>query len=116
MENGLVMEYVRRNPSVSRTRLVSRHLLTIEETLRLTVTAKFQVMGVVKGLEYLHSLGVVHGDVTPVGTSFYLAQYGTVLTKVKAKHPRQRQRGCMSHRVHTLDCHTRQHVTWRRRT
>ena len=40
-------------------------------------------MGVAKALEYLHSLGVVHGDVTPVGTSFYIAQDGTVLTKVK---------------------------------
>ena len=40
-------------------------------------------MGVAKGLEYLHSLGVVHGDVTPVGTSFYFARNGTLLTNYK---------------------------------
>ena len=83
MENGLVVEYVRNNPNVNRIRLVSRHLFTFEETSPLIVTAIFQVTGVARGLEYLHSLGVVHGDVTPVGTSFYLAKDGTVLTTVK---------------------------------
>ena len=41
MGNGLVVEYVRRSPSASRIRLVSHYLLTIEETLPLTVTAIF---------------------------------------------------------------------------
>ncbi|KAF9644876.1 kinase-like protein [Thelephora ganbajun] len=44
MENGEVMDYVQKNPNASRTHLV---------------------LGVTKGLDYLHLHGVVHGDVKP---------------------------------------------------
>jgi len=33
-----------------------------------------QVLGVTKGLNYLHSRGVIHGDVKPVGISFDFAR------------------------------------------
>ena len=41
------------------------------------------MLGVAEGLDYLHSRGVVHGDVRPVGTSLELAPRGIVFTMRK---------------------------------
>lgn len=49
----------------------------------MTLQPIFQVLGVANGLEYLHSRGVVHGDVKPVGISSNLARVGVILTDFK---------------------------------
>lgn len=82
VQNGEVMDYLRRNPGANRIDLVSFSAFTTEEP-RHSMSQKFQVLGVTKGLDYLHSHGVVHGDVKPVGISSPLAPAGIVFTKHK---------------------------------
>lgn len=47
------------------------------------MSQNFQVLGINKGLDYLHSHGVVHGDVKPVGISSDFAPAGIVFMKRK---------------------------------
>ena len=42
-----------------------------------------QVLCVTRGLDYLHTRGVIHGDVKPVGISFHPAHVSMSLTKFK---------------------------------
>ena len=46
--------------------------------------SKFQVLCVAQGLNYLHSRGVVHGDVKPVGISLNLVHVCIIFTKLKS--------------------------------
>ena len=80
MQNGEVMDYLRKNPDASRINLVDFLWLCCKETTPLIVTQNFQVLGVTKGLDYLHSRGVIHGDVKPVGIPFNSVPGGMVLT------------------------------------
>ena len=45
--------------------------------------ARLQILGLTKGLDYLHSRGVVHGDLRPVGSLFYTPLLNLVLTREK---------------------------------
>ena len=62
-EEGPVIEYVRRNPDVDRHRLGSSNLSREYHTIFLSSP---QVVDICKGLAYLHSNDVVHGNVKPV--------------------------------------------------
>lgn len=44
---------------------------------------RFQVLGLTEGLDYLHSRGVVHGDLRPVGSLFDIPLPSMVFTKEK---------------------------------
>ena len=65
MQNGEVMDYLRKNPDASRVHLVGFLVFNSEGPCHSTLHKK--VLGVTKGLDYLHSRGVIHGDVKPVG-------------------------------------------------
>lgn len=64
MENGNIMEFIANHPRHNRLHLVSK---TKECRVLVYLTALVQLMGAACGLEYLHSQGIVHGDLKGVG-------------------------------------------------
>lgn len=72
MQNGEIMNYLRKNPGASRVNLVSPLVFTTQELRHPMSRKKVQVLGVTKALDYLHSHEVIHGDVKPVGIPFGL--------------------------------------------
>ena len=68
MENGKVTEYVRANPSVDRPQLVGGICFRNFGFNQIFVffLSLWQVMQISKGLQYLHSLDIAHGDIKGV--------------------------------------------------
>jgi serine/threonine protein kinase len=67
MEEGTLIDFFRRYPSERRTSYVSAKILRMRAS-RLTVG---QLLGTFRGLAFMHSLGVVHGDLKAVPLSFF---------------------------------------------
>ena len=65
MYNGTLLEYVGSNSDVDRLGLVSAPSLCPPHN-----NTRYQVYGVVNGLRYLHSCGVIHGGIHAVRSSF----------------------------------------------
>ena len=66
MPNGNVREYIAKNPEISRLQLV-RELGIRTRLLELT---KPQLLDISRGLTFLHSLEIVHGDLKGVRLGF----------------------------------------------
>jgi len=82
MANGEVLDYVGNNPNVDRAHLVSSSVPFGGSSLA-NVAPRFQVLGLTEGLDYLHSRGVVHGDLRPVGSLFDIPLLNLVFMKEK---------------------------------
>ena len=67
MSNGNVRDYVSKNPETSRLQLVRRQV-ELYTGLELT---KLQLLDITRGLSFLHSLEIVHGDLKGVRTGFF---------------------------------------------
>lgn len=64
MENGNILEYTRKHPEVNRMTLASLKLLL----KKIDHSSCIQLVDVAKGLQYLHGVGQVHGNIR--GVSF----------------------------------------------
>jgi serine/threonine protein kinase len=63
IENGNILEYTRKNPEVNRLHLVTPSVGVLLGKLR---TIILQLAGVASGLEYLHRVNLVHGNIRGV--------------------------------------------------
>ena len=69
MENGTMNEYLRKEEAADILPLVRA---TTVFMLSLSQTFYAQIQGIARGVEYLHSLGVVHGDLRGVRAIIFL--------------------------------------------
>lgn len=65
--NGDIMQYIESHPHTSRTDLVSMTIVTAESRAVADPNHAQQLLHVAKGLEFLHSLDIPHGDLRLVG-------------------------------------------------
>ena len=70
MAQGNMLLYLRENGRVDRIRLVSLPASVIHHQSALTTNT--QLRGITRGLVYLHSNGVIHGDLKGVSKTFDL--------------------------------------------
>ena len=61
MPNGNINEFVSTHQDVNRFELVSLPFEFLRSPSSLTITRFLQLTGVARGLDYMHSQGVVHG-------------------------------------------------------
>jgi serine/threonine protein kinase len=69
MDRGNMLLYLRENGKVDRARLVSLPVSVIHQS---ALTTNAQLRGITRGLVYLHSNGVIHGDLKGVSKAFDL--------------------------------------------
>lgn len=101
MPGGELLEYIDTHPSVDRLGLVGFDPIPLDGGLTL-----HQVSGVADGLSYLHSYGVVHGDLK--GVREHPGHPQNVLICVLAKYSCGRCRSCTSHRLWPSHCRSGQ--------
>jgi serine/threonine protein kinase len=65
MEEGTLLDFFQHHPGEVRTAYVS----TNTTRLRASKTDYCQILGTIRGLAFIHSLGVVHGDIKAVRSS-----------------------------------------------
>jgi len=70
MPNGNVIKYATSNPEENRLRLVRPEVAPSRSPLLLI--DDLQLSEVASGVDYLHELKVVHGDLKGVGPSFFV--------------------------------------------
>ena len=66
MPRGNITEYLKKNPNADRLRLVSLNVLPAPGGWLTSHLAAMQLVGVVKGVKYLHSCNVPHGGIKAV--------------------------------------------------
>jgi serine/threonine protein kinase len=64
MTNGDIMEFTSKHPEVNRLRLVYHISPFLPRSLDAETLMK--LAEVASGLKYLHSMGIIHGDLNPV--------------------------------------------------
>lgn len=65
MANGTVTAFLLAHPTVERVPLVCRAVFAAESEAHVRIS---KLRNIVDGLRYVHSLGIVHGDLKAVGT------------------------------------------------
>jgi len=103
MPGGELLEYIDTHPSVDRLSLVCFLRATLDGGLTL-----HQVSDVADGLSYLHSHGVIHGDLKGVREALEHPQ--RVLIGVLAKRSHRRYRSCASDRLRSRHSRSRRLV------
>lgn len=66
MPNGTIVDYLKRNPNAHRRKFVSVTTF-VGIWLASALPRSCQVRDIAKGLIYVHSIGLVHGDLKAVG-------------------------------------------------
>ena len=67
MPNGNVRDYVKENPDASRLQLVRRP----KDCVVFDLLTRVQLLDISRGLSFLHSLEIVHGDLKGVCLVFF---------------------------------------------
>ena len=90
MSNGNINQFVKAHPKVNRLRLVRPPFASLHPSFR--QLKSLQLEGVAKGLIYLHSNEMVHGDIKGVSFRFFESIYCLNKLTRQGKHPDRRNR------------------------
>ena len=83
MENGTALDYVKKHPDAD----ISSLVCIFPHPLRITTHARAKVLGIGRGLEYLHYCNVVHSDIKSVSIFLLVNLFRLIYAILLGQYP-----------------------------